>query len=233
MNGITSPPPIPASTARQDDCAVSLPSRREARRQSRQEAIIEVAARSFLDRGYAATTMSGIAAELGGSKGTLWSYFGSKELLFDAVIERATLDFRRQLLVILNPEDDFDAALRRFCAEYLNKVTSPDAVALHRLVVAETRRFPEVGRTFHERGPRAVQDLLAQFLAKAMGRGTLRDDDPLIAARQLMSLCMAGTHYLILMGLIAGPTPELIAADVDRATATFRHAYAPESRKPQ
>ena len=64
------------------------PSRREARRQSRREAILDVAAQSFLEHGYAGTTMSAIAATLGGSKGTLWSYFASKEVLFAAVIDR-------------------------------------------------------------------------------------------------------------------------------------------------
>jgi hypothetical protein len=54
--------------------SLTCPSRREARRLSRREAILEVAERSFLEQGYAATTMSAIAAELGGSKGTLWSY---------------------------------------------------------------------------------------------------------------------------------------------------------------
>src|SRR4026208_346391 len=65
-------------------------SRREARRRDRRGAIIGVARRSFLNNGYAATTMSSIAAELGGSKGTLWSYFPGKEELFAAVLRETT-----------------------------------------------------------------------------------------------------------------------------------------------
>jgi TetR/AcrR family transcriptional regulator, mexJK operon transcriptional repressor len=211
-----------------DDEAPKSISRREERQQSRRNAILEVAARSFLEHGYAGTTMSRIAAELGGSKGTLWSYFASKELLFGAVIDRATLDFRRQLQVILNPEDDLATALHRFCAEFLNKITSSQAVALHRLVVAETARFPEVGRTFHERAPQAVQNVLASYLADAMNRGTLRRDDPRLAARNLAGLCMSGCHQLILLGVIEGPTPALVNADAERATAAFLRAYAAE-----
>jgi AcrR family transcriptional regulator len=202
------------------------PSRREARRQSRREAILDVAAESFLEHGYAGTTMSAIAATLGGSKGTLWSYFASKEVLFAAVIDRVTQAFRAQLSLILNPRDGVEAALRRFCIEFLRKVTSPEAIALHRLVVGETSRFPEIGRIFYDRAPRQTQQLLAAFLAEMMERGHLRQADPLIAARQLIALCMAGGHQRKLMGLIDTIAPDALEAEVDNAMNTFMHAYA-------
>lgn len=204
----------------------SAPSRREARRQSRREAILDVAAESFLEHGYAGTTMSAIAATLGGSKGTLWSYFASKEVLFAAVIDRVTQAFRAQLSLILNPRDGVEAALRRFCIEFLRKVTSPEAIALHRLVVGETNRFPEIGHIFYERAPRQTQKLLAEFLAEAMERKSLRRTDPLIAARQLIALCMAGEHQLLLMGMTDTLAPETLEAEVDNAMNTFIRAYA-------
>lgn len=202
------------------------PSRREANRQSRREAILDVAAESFLEQGYAGTTMSAIAATLGGSKGTLWSYFESKEVLFGAVIERVTDAFRAQLSLILNPADGVEAALRRFCEKFLRKVTSPEAIAIHRLVVGEANRFPEVGRIFYARAPQQTQRLLADFIDGAMERGELRRDDALTAARQLTALVMYGGHQQMLMGLIEALTPETIEAEVDRAMATFLRAYA-------
>ena len=201
------------------------PSRREARRQSRREAILDVAAASFLEHGYAGTTMSAIAATLGGSKGTLWSYFASKEVLFAAVIDRVTQAFRAQLSLILNPRDGVEAALRRFCIEFLRKVTSPEAIALHRLVVGETNRFPEIGHIFYERAPRQTQLLLAEFLAEAMARASLRPADPLIAARQLIALCMAGGHQLLLMGMTDTLAADALEAEVDNAMNTFIRAY--------
>lgn len=210
-----------------DQPSPPAPGRREARRQSRRETIIDVAAQSFLEQGYDGTTMSAIAATLGGSKGTLWSYFGSKELLFGAVIDRVTEAFRAQLSLILNLHDDAQAALRRFCVEFLRKVTSPEAIALHRLVVGETARFPEIGHIFYERGPRLTQQLLADFVRDAMARGVLREDDPLIAARQLIALCMYGRHQQMLMGTIETLDAEALDAEVERAMAVFMRAYAP------
>ena len=70
--------------------------------------------------------LKSIAATLGGSKGTLWSYFASKEILFAAVIDRVTDAFRAQLSLILNPRDGVESALRRFGIEFLRKVSTTD-----------------------------------------------------------------------------------------------------------
>jgi AcrR family transcriptional regulator len=55
-----------------------------ARRDAKRDTIIEVARQVFFEEGYAAASMSTIAARLGGSKGTLYNYFKSKEELFEA-----------------------------------------------------------------------------------------------------------------------------------------------------
>ncbi|WP_156106301.1 TetR/AcrR family transcriptional regulator, partial [Sphingobium sp. ba1] len=78
-------------------------SRREARRLDRRDTILTVAKAYFLEHGYAGTTMSGIAAALGGSKGTLWNHFPSKEDLFSAVLDRVATAYRAQLSQILDP----------------------------------------------------------------------------------------------------------------------------------
>src|SRR6201996_3357841 len=53
---------------------------------AKRRAILDVASEVFLAQGYAATSMSEIAARVGGSKGTLYNYFRSKEELFSAFI---------------------------------------------------------------------------------------------------------------------------------------------------
>ncbi|CAN5169970.1 TetR/AcrR family transcriptional regulator [soil metagenome] len=187
-----------------------------------------VAAHSFLERGYAGTTMSGIAATLGGSKGTLWKYFSSKEDLFAAVIDHATSAYRVTLSEILEgPSADLAATLTRFCVSIVQKVTSPQAVALHRLVMAEAGRFPEMGRIFYDRAPRQTHMLLGTFLQRAIDRHELRnEEEPVEMARMLVSLCLAGSQQKLLVGLIDSATPELMAADVDRAMKLFMRAYA-------
>lgn len=202
-------------------------SRREANREARRDAILDVAAGWFLEHGYAGTSMSAIAAELGGSKGTLWNYFPSKEKLFAAVIERVSESFRVQLVEILNPaEDRVEETLRRYVRRFLVKLTSPEGLALYRVVIGECSRFPEVGRIFYELAPRLTKALLADYLSGAMAKGQLRQDDPFHAAQNLSGMCMAGCHQMMLTGALDKVTPDMIEADVERVVPAFMRAYS-------
>ena len=64
-----------------------MANRAETRKEERRQAIVAVARSAFFRGGYGGTTMSAIAAELGGSKATLWAYFRHKEDLFDQMLE--------------------------------------------------------------------------------------------------------------------------------------------------
>lgn len=213
------------------DCAApacTKGGRREARREERRDAILDVAARSFLDHGYAGTTMSGVAQELGGSKGTLWSYFPSKEILFGAVLDRRTAIFREEMSQALNHDEPVAETLGRFCTSFIGKVTTAGAIALHRLVMGEAGRFPELGRIFYERGPLPTLQLLAGFIAGAMERGSLRKDNPFHAAQYLFALSTARSQ----MGRLTGVAPELeeqqVREESASAVALFMRAYAPD-----
>ena len=204
-------------------------SRRETRRQDRRDAILAVARHHFLEHGYSATTMSAIAAALGGSKGTLWAYFPSKEELFTAVVDQATTAFRKQLSETLDPHGDIVPALRSFGLRLLERIVTPEAIGLHRLIVAEAGRFPELGRIFYERAPRLTVALLADFLAGAMERGQLRADSPTDAAFFLMQMCMARGQQKLLLGLIDEVSDSEMAQEVERALNLFMCVYSPDA----
>lgn len=200
--------------------------KREARKQDRREAILAVAKRSFLENGYSGTSMSAISAELGGSKATLWSYFPSKEELFAAVLDEATAAYRRQLGDLLKPAADIRRALVEFARSFLTKVTSPEAMKLHRLINAETARFPEVGEIFYRRAPARTMQMVAAFLEAEMAAGHLRRDDPDRAARVLTGLCSA-TQFRALLGQ-ADLRPAAIAEEAAFVAEIFLRAYGVE-----
>lgn len=168
--------------------------RREARKADRRRAILQVAERSFRERGFADTSMSTIAAELGGSKTTLWTYFPSKDALFEAVIDAKIDTFEAKLDETLIPEGGTAAALLRFARIFLDKITDPQSYALHRLVVAEAERFPQIGEAFAVRGPDRVRARLCRYMEEEMAAGNLRRGDPFIAARQFLGLCQSGGY---------------------------------------
>ena len=207
-------------------------SRREARRRDRRDTIIAVAKRSFLENGFAATTMSSIAAELGGSKGTLWSYFPGKEELFAAVLRDATGVYHASLAELLDTGGEVEPALLRFSHDLLRKVTSPDAIALHRLVAAEASRFPKMGAIFQELAPLSTRNLLARFLEAAMAKGQLWQADAMLAARALVVLTLSGCHQQMIWGDMRAPAAGQIDADVSFAVDCFLRAYAPDGDAP-
>jgi len=202
--------------------------RREVRREERREAILDVAERSFYEHGYAGTTMSAIASRLGGSKGTLWSYFPSKDVLFAAVLDRATRLFREEMALTLSPNANVPEAIGKFAERFIAKTTSDDSIALQRLMVGEAGRFPEVGRIYFERGLAPSLELLARYLAAAMDRGVLRREDPLLAAQNLVALCNAPWQQRRLAGIARQPSPQVIAGDARTVVRLFLGAYAPE-----
>ena len=162
--------------------------RRDLNREARRTAIVLLARDIFLEQGYAATSMSTIATQLGGSKGTLWAYFPQKEDLFAAVLDQVTGIFRETLADALRPGRDCRTTLLDFSERFLAKMTNPDSIRLHRLIVAEGGRFPEIGQMFYARGPQIVLDRLSAYIEERMAAGDLRADDPMQAAMNLIQL---------------------------------------------
>ena len=138
-----------------------------------------------------------------GSKGTLWSYFNSKEELFAAVIDSAAAAFQSSMGEILDAKKDIRVVLTRFCETFLERISRPQAIALQRLIVSQADRFPEIGRVFYEHAPAINHATLSDFFKRQMAAGVLRPDDPNEAARMLLDLCTAGYHDRVLYGVEA------------------------------
>jgi AcrR family transcriptional regulator len=198
-------------------------------RDDRRRAILDVASALFIQEGYAAASMSAIAARLGGSKGTLYNYFPSKESLFAALMEEAFED--RDWLTFPPESDDIDvgAVLFDLGLKFLNFVLSEKARNMHRLVVAESARFPEVGRVFYENGPKLSFEALAAWLQTQMRAGRLRDADPERAATLFFVLCKSEIYQKVLWAVEPEPSDESKAATVRSAVEVFFRVYGVES----
>jgi len=190
--------------------------KREARKAERRAAIIAIANTHFLEQGYDRTSMSAIVEEMGGSKGTLWSYFASKEELFAAVLDEATAAFRETMLATLDPAGDLITVLTGLAEKFIVRISDPDAVALQRLIIGEVERFPEIGRIFYDRAPAVSRVLLSTFLTGQMEAGVIEKGDAWEAAEMFFDLCAGGYHQRILWGLDArdAATPNREAARV-------------------
>lgn len=144
-------------------------SKREQNRLQRRDQIVAVATRSFLEHGFDATSMSQIAGELGGSKGTLWAHFSTKEELFAAVIDRVAEDFVREITDLLANQPFSRAGVRQFALVFLQRLTAPERASFMRILIGEGGRFPNIGREFYARGPSRMRERFEQYCQNALG----------------------------------------------------------------
>jgi len=205
---------------------VKAHSPKNAARDARREAILDVARDVFLEEGYSAASMSTIAARVGGSKATLYTYFRSKEELFEAYVRRHC-SWQQGEIFSLSPDDgDVKASLTRLGRSYLRMVMSDYNLRHFRMITAEAERSPQVGRAFYQSGPESGAALLAGFLDEAQVKGLLKMDDTLRAAHQFIALCQNRLLKARLCAAVAEPTEAEIAAEVESAVQMFLMAYA-------
>ncbi len=172
------------------------------RTEERREAIIEAAIQLFAEMGYERASMNELVKRLGGSKGTIYGYFSSKEELFVAVVRASATGHLDDAIGELASgavagQAGLESTLLRF-AERMLLVTLNDerSLAVYRMVVAESGRS-DVGQLFYDSGPRECMSALAQLFASAMERGELRNADPRVTASQFTSLVTAEVQLRI------------------------------------
>jgi AcrR family transcriptional regulator len=197
-------------------------------RDERREAILKVAREVFFEQGYTAASMSTIAARLGGSKGTLYNYFKSKEELFEAQV-RERCGAAADLISELSAEGEPAEVLTRLGEQYLGHLYSEETVQMFRILVAEAQRSPELARVFYEVGPARGQQGLQDYLESAKARGAVDIPDCALAAEQFLSLCKGRTHLQFLLNLIPPLTPAQIHLQIAQAVSAFMRLYAPKA----
>jgi AcrR family transcriptional regulator len=189
------------------------------------ESILAAAKRTFLASGFGAVSMDAIAREAGASKATVYAHFGSKEELFGAVIERECEQYFASFSAGELDPGDVRASLTILGRRFLELILSPDAIALHRIILGEVTRFPMLGEVFWRAGPERERVQIEAFLRNAGACGALALADPRLAAEQFVSLVRGDVQLLQLLRLEAQPSDRDIETAVEGAVETFIRAF--------
>jgi TetR/AcrR family transcriptional regulator, mexJK operon transcriptional repressor len=158
---------------------------------AKRAAILAAATDCFLADGYARTSMERVAERAGVSKQTVYSHFGDKEALFEAVIgavrgsaaPKPPADPGR----ILDPAD-LHGSLVRFVEQMLARTLDPQVAALRRLVIGELGKRPRLRDLWNADGPDRLLDALAAEFEALTAQGVLAVPEPRLAARQVVGL---------------------------------------------
>jgi AcrR family transcriptional regulator len=152
--------------------------------------ILKAATEEFVEHGFSGTSIERIAARSRVSKPTIYSHFDSKEALFVAILNSVCDSFAEPILEAGADVEDLSVILVKIAERYTHAVLRPEIVALHRLFVAEAARFPEPSRRYFEVGLERVHRTLADFFKLRMGRGEIRECDPLVLAELFAALVL-------------------------------------------
>lgn len=166
------------------------PSRADALRL--RERILLVATDLFLQEGYGSTTIEAVAARAGISKRTFYDRFDDKAALFAAVVHRIIEHIRPPPDVPLLQGASLRAMLVRLAGMILHAALSPQAIALHRLVNAESVRFPELVRAVASDGSsQEATSLIAGLLERELPEAKLSARSRVFAAEQFIFMVVS------------------------------------------
>ena len=102
----------------------------------------------------------------------------------------------------------------------------PQIIQLRRLVIGEAGRFPELGRSFYERGPGRTIAALATTFERLAARGILQLDDPILAAAHFNWLIMSiPLNQAMLLGHDEPPAATELDRWADAGVRVFLAAY--------
>ncbi len=198
---------------------------------AKRQAILDTAYRLFRTQGFERTSVAEITAAVGGSKATIYSHFPSKEELFVECMMAAAENYMAGTLRHLDAASaDAEGALFEFGRSFLAFICSPEQLEVRRLMIAEAARSG-TGKLFFDKIS-VLRSHVSAFVSGCMASGTLRRDDPSLAADHLGALLEAEILEPLLLQVREGPPDEKeIERAARHAVAAFLRAYAPAAQR--
>ena len=194
------------------------------RTEEKRREIVKVASELFQEHGYERTSMSMISEKLGGSKATLYGYFGSKEEILSQVLVYDVTEEADRLMNEFLGSKNLREGLIKLGIAYMNRRLSPAPIANVRMVATQPQGS-ELGKHFYETVLRPAWQRLAGRMELLMEEGILEKTDPWIAAMQWKGMCEWDMFERRLLGEIDGPPQDEIEKASTAAADAFLKLY--------
>lgn len=174
----------------------------------KRQAILDGATRMFLAHGYRNASMEKIAQAAPVSKATLYNHFDSKSALLAAVISDRCRSLLQTMTQVTIEPDDVENNLSQIAASAVDLIFSEDALAMYRLVLAESPDFPELGQLFYQSGPQAGLTQLENYFRRLNATGDFSIIDPVFAADAFFSMLKGDLHLRCLLSKTLRPSAD-------------------------
>lgn len=188
-------------------------------RAEREDAILDAALEQLVEQGPSALSMLAVARRANASKETLYSWFGNKDGLLTALIERNADRTMGGVQAALSDHDaDPREVLVGFARGLLGLLTADASVALNRAAMSS----PALAERLLASGRFRVGPIVESYLAAGRDRGVLAFDDPSEAFELLYGLVVRDLQIRVLLGE-SPPCPDSLDARAADAVDVFLH----------
>lgn len=151
---------------------------RAADKEARLESLLHTAACLFLEKGYGKVSLEMIAREAHVAVRTIYVKFGGKAGLLNAVIAKGRARYFSGMSSMETDTRPIEEILMDFSIRFVDLVSVPSFVSLHRMVIAEAKSTPELATTFNQAGPVQTRELLSRLFARPDIKAQLRSQLP-------------------------------------------------------
>ena len=198
------------------------------RKTARPSEIVAAALEVFAEKGFAAARLEEIAARAGVSKGALYLYFDTKDDLFRAVVQETVSPNIDAVRIMTEAFAGRFADLAPLILARVAQIAAGSRLpAVAKMVIGESRNFPDLARVWHEAVVSKAIGLLSGLIARAQGRGEIRPGDPRLYAISLMGPMVIGLLWREVFEPV-GAEPIDIAALAAQHARTALHGMLAE-----
>lgn len=188
-------------------------------------AFLDAATTLFLHKGYDAVSLDDIVQYAGGSKASLYKFFGSKEGLFTAICDYRRDIFLKELYKNFNCQsNDIRQFLTIVLTNFYNHIVEPENISFLRLMLERAKHDTQLAAYLYEQGPEHFVEDLARKLDWATKNGKLVCDQPLNSAKMFLG-CLWHYEWQALMGLPITKDPQEIEDYIQYTVDFFLKAH--------
>ena len=167
---------------------------RHRRKEARPQELLDAALDLFVEKGFAAARLDDVAARAGLSKAAIYLYFEDKMALFQGVVRQAIVTNIGAVETLATAHRGPVASLIPPILDFMaSRVEETPMASIAKVVISESRAFPEIGRFYLKEVIGRGIPLLEGLIARGIDQGEFRRVDPGLTVRSIMGpMLLAG-----------------------------------------
>ncbi len=153
----------------------------------RPKEILEAALELFVEKGFAGTRLDDVAERAGLSKAAIYLYFDDKLALFQGVIRQIVISKFDVIEGMVAGHRGSVAALIPPMLQFMaSRIEDTPLASIAKLVIAESRAFPEIGRFYLKEVIGRGIPLFEGLIKRGIAQGDFRAVDPVLTVRSIV-----------------------------------------------